>query len=58
MHIMEIKMELESHQNESKLQLSMSMENSFEQSKNFKRDFEKAQLQEKKALEELNWLKS
>ena len=31
----------------------MSMESSFEQSKNFKRDFEKSQLNEKKALDEL-----
>ena len=36
----------------------MSMESSFEQSKNFKRDFEKSQLNEKKALDELQWLRT
>ncbi len=46
-------MELEMHINE----LSIDQERSFEQ-KNLKRDVDKAQLNEKKATDEIEWLKS
>lgn len=50
--IMQLRMELEMTKNE----ISFEMEDrSFEQ-KNLKRDFEKAQLQEKKASGEVEWL--
>lgn len=49
---MQLRMELEMRQNE----LSIDQERSFEK-KNMKRDCEKAQLQEKKAQEEVVWLK-
>lgn len=49
---MQLRMELEMRQNE----ISMDQERSYEK-KNMKRDREKAQLQEKKAQEEVQWLK-
>ena len=36
----------------------MDQERSFDERTNLRRDFEKAQLQEKKAVDEVAWLKS
>ena len=52
--VMQLKMELELKQTN---ELSMDHERSFEH-KSHKRDVEKALLGEKKALEEIQWLKS